>query len=240
MIKMNRYFFVIGFLCALSLNANAAPRTVNAAMNEANNFLSRSLALRADANVQLAYTCPENAYYVFDRPDGEGFVVISGDDRAQTVLGYTESGCFDFLSLSDNFKYWLSCYEKELITLKEQVYLSEPIQQNPKTVFQTDFLFSITPLISTLWSQDAPYNNLCPVIPTGKPGAGAKTVTGCVATAMAQIMKYYEWPATYFFAKFYSTSTLKININERFNGTYDWANMTNSYLYSSVDNPTNR
>ena len=233
----NRQFFFIGCLCVLSWTVNAAPRTMNEALNEANQFLSRSSTLRSSGGVQFAYTCPENAYYVFNCPNEEGFVIISGDDRAKTVLGYTESGSFDFLTLPDNFKYWLSCYERELKALMRQEYLPESFPQSPQTGFSTDLVSSIAPMILTLWGQDAPFNNLCPVIPAGKPNAGSRTVSGCVATTMAQIMKYYEWPDTYSFSKSYTTQTLEISINESFNGTYTWANMSNSY---NVVRPVNQ
>ena len=225
----NKLFFSIGCLCILSWNVNAAPRTVNDAMNEANQFLSRSSALRSSGDVQLAYTCPENAYYVFNCPHEEGFVIISGDDRAKTVLGYTDTGSFDFFTLPDNFKYWLSCYENELNALMKQEYSPEPVPDSSTIGFQTDLVPFTEPMIISLWGQDAPFNNLCPVIPAGKPGAGSRTVSGCVATAMAQIMKYYEWPATYSFSKTYTTQTLKVRISESFNGTYTWEDMANNY-----------
>jgi len=224
---MNRKFFIIGYLFLVSLSLNAAQRTVSEATKEANKFLSQS-TLRSTGDIQLAYTSMENTYYVFNRPDDSGFVIISGDDKAKTVLGYADNGIFDYSSLPDNFKYWLSCYEKELKSLTVQEHVMEITQQNPKAA-PANFAPSVTPLVDAKWGQSTPYNNLCPIIPDGKPNAGRRTVTGCVATAIAQIMKYYEWPLSYSFSKSYSTQTLNININESFNGVYDWTNMINSY-----------
>ena len=236
MASTNRKLLIIGYLCTLSLIANAAPRTMNEAMNEANKFLSHSSTLRSTGDVQLAYTCPENAYYVFNRPNNEGFVIISGDDRAITVLGYTESGYFDSLALSDNFKYWLSCYENEIKTLIKQGYTPDVFPQSPKTDSQSNFPLSIAPLISTRWSQEGPFNDLCPVIPA----TGRRTVTGCVATAMAQIMNYYKWPVSCTRYKMYTTRTLNILIDEWFNVNYDWENMLDTYPNTTVEDASTR
>ena len=225
----NRQLFILGWLCALSLNVSAAPRTVNDAMNEANKFISRSSTLRSDSKVQLAYTCPENAYYIFNCSNDEGFVIISGDDRAKTVLGYTENGYFDLLALSDNFRYWLSCYENELKILKKQEYLPEVILQSSQTHFQSSFASYRTPLIKTKWDQTAPFNALCPTT-----SGSTRAVTGCVATAMAQVMKYYEYPDdSYFLSKSYVTTTLGIPINLSVTGLFDWANMSDVYTVAS-------
>ena len=81
------------------------------------------------------------------------------------------------------------------------------------------------------WNQDSPYNNLCPIINIS---TSKRAVTGCVATGMAQVMKYYQWPVTGTGSNSYTTSTKHIPLSLNFSQTtFDWANMTETYNGSS-------
>lgn len=121
-------------------------------------------------------------YYVFNGDDNHGFVVVSGDDRAKKILGYSDSGSFDFENIPPALEWLLEQYEKEIADILPPV-VSIATESNT-----SDHKTPIPPLLTTKWGQWAPYNNNCPR------EEGNPTPSGCVATAMAQIMNYHQWP----------------------------------------------
>ncbi|MDR0547338.1 MAG: thiol protease/hemagglutinin PrtT [Dysgonamonadaceae bacterium] len=231
--KLAGILLLTGFIC---WNGSAKQRTASEALNVASGFISMQTGLR-NANgeqLRLAYSPENTAYYVFNNNRG-GFVIISGDDRAQTILGYSDEGQFDATQLPSGFQYWLSCYEKEITAISSGDFNNSVSTTLPVSKSAT----SVAPLLKTQWNQDRPYNNFCPLIPSGMPSAGTRTVTGCVATAMAQIMKHHQYPAEYHFSKQYATATLNLKINETLNGVYDWSNMLNKYNSSASQTQQN-
>ena len=124
----------------------------------------------------------ENPYlYAIRMANQEGFVIISGDDRYAPVLGYSLSS-YDEQDMPANMRAWLQGY------IDEMEYLNRIGYQPSKTATRTaaSDKQSIAPMVETLWGQGSPYNNLCPV-----DNSGNRSVTGCVATAMAQLMNYH-------------------------------------------------
>lgn len=145
-------------------------------------IISKSLTRGLDADQQ-----PNNAledYYVFNAEDNGGFVIISGDDRTPEVLGYADSGSLDMDNLPPNLKGWLEGYSEQIKALEASDNMrragSRAVIRTPRE--------AIEPLITTKWGQRSPYNHQCPKID------GQHCLTGCVATAMAQIMNYHKWP----------------------------------------------
>ncbi|MDE6342066.1 MAG: C10 family peptidase [Muribaculaceae bacterium] len=118
--------------------------------------------------------------YVFSASDG--FMLLPNEDAAPALLGYADSGTFDTES-NPALQEWLDFYNQELEWLKTHQKSSATGRKVKSTRGE------ITPLLSTEWNQEYPYNILCPKVD------GHETVTGCVATAMAQVMKYHNWPA---------------------------------------------
>lgn len=150
-------------------------------------FSSRTTRFTASAGQsmsRLAYTAESEHFYVFDRGSAGGFVVVAGDDRLPQVLGYSETGTFVADKLPLAMQDWMAEMNREIAFLKSHngVMAHQPAKRATP----------IEPLMTTLWNQDWPYNNLCPTYTAG--GVAVRAVTGCVATAMAQIMKYHEWP----------------------------------------------
>lgn len=123
-------------------------------------------------------------YYVFNVGSGEGFVIVSGDDRTPDILGYADSGTLSESDMPDGLRYLLDGYAEQLEWLEAQPSLSA------QSSFKAPARSAIAPLLSTQWDQVAPYNNLCPKI------GDELTVTGCVATSMAQLMYYHQHPAS--------------------------------------------
>ena len=126
--------------------------------------------------VRNKITAPE--YYIFAPANGKGFVIVAGDDRAsQLIVGYSLEGKFT-LPLSSSMKGYLNCYAGYIEALRKGSVASKPRRTSQP----------IAPLLTTTWGQGRPYNYYCPTL------NNHKLITGCVTTAVAQIMKYYEWP----------------------------------------------
>ena len=246
---MRKITFIIVSLLLLATNVYTKQRTESEALNLASAFYQQSSGFKLKAagnqSLQLAYTSmrpsystgKEANYYVYNIGENAGFVIISGDDRAKSILGYSDNGSFDINVIPENFRAWLNFYQSELEALAKQ---PESISSNDNTLslsyFQQNKAFagSIAPLLGGIkWDQGMPYNDLCPAV-SGGPGGNA--VTGCVATAMAQVMKYYQWPVKGAGSNGYTTTTLNIMIPavDFSQTTYDWANMTNTYNTSST------
>jgi hypothetical protein len=256
-LKVKKKQLAIILLCSVLVTLNAKIRTVDDAKFIGTSFFSnsthnvqkisavdRSLNLVFQKSIHVQSGDSISGYYVFNRGAGNGFVIVSADDRAYPVLGYCDNGTFEQNSIPENLKYWLSTYDNELkslfnSSLTSSVTSSQTIKpvQMKKVSDTNSFASSISPLLGGIkWDQSGPYNNLCPLIPN----TTTKTVTGCVATGMAQVMKYYQWPVTGKGSNSYTTTTNKIPLNLDFSQTtFDWANMTDTYSASSTTSQNN-
>ena len=230
---MKKFTLLLALLAsALPLGAKQIDATT--AQTIAQRFGRENSALRAkraQATPELTFTATNNGdvlYYVFNQ--GNGFTIVAGDDCAAQVLGYSDEGTFDINNINPELKWWLSQYEQEIssaITNGAPAYAAASTQSfgNDRT--------PIKALVTSRWDQSAPYNNACPMYDTSK-----RCVTGCVATAMAQVMYYHKWPEIGTGSHSYST---EINNNNQSlsmnfaNVTFDWAKMTDTYDSSSTD-----
>ena len=136
---------------------------------------------------QLTAAGQVSGLYVFNVADGGGFVIVSNDDATIPILGYSDNGSIDPNHMPDNLRAWLQGYADQIAWLNAQEKQGEQkVRRTQRKVEQaTHSTDPITPLLSTTWGQDSPYNLYCP---SGCP-------TGCVATAMAQVMYYTETKA---------------------------------------------
>jgi len=166
----------------------AAPITREQARKNALEFLKTAKGSRQLAPVQnraklaprrgVKTLAPETElYYVFNRGNQEGYVIVSGDDLTLPVLGYTDEGEFDYNNLPENMRWWLDSREEQLLQLS-QANLTEPLMAPA-------IHDRVEPMVTTKWNQGSPYNDECPNYFTL-----GRSVTGCVATAMAQVMYY--------------------------------------------------
>ena len=126
-------------------------------------------------------------YYVYNADSNNGFVIISGDDRARCILGYSDKGSFDFDNLPPQLTDILNRYVEQLKAMPDDA----PAHSSWGAKAQAKSSGEGVLLETANWGQGAPYNSLCPVID------GERALTGCVATAMAIVMKYHNWPAEY-------------------------------------------
>lgn len=162
-----------------------------------------------------------SAYYVFEPNNGEGFLIVSGDSRMRPVLAKSDAGEFPLADMPENMKYWLSTYEAEASGLADDATAATDADSN-------DEWTPIEPLIKTHWDQTEPYNKACPTY------NGNTCPTGCVATAMAQIVKhigYYNGKGSFS----YNLANLG-NYTVSFNfakWTPDFSKMLNEYVAGS-------
>lgn len=185
---------------------------------DSNDNLGSSNMLKANAASMFP------TYYVVSAGADNGFVVVSGDDETEQVLGYTLDGQIDTNNIPVNMQSWLDFYDSEIEYLRTQNRdLGMPIE--PLTDPADNYTTVIYPLLKDIkWNQDAPYNNQCPRY------NNRATYVGCVATAMGQILYYYRYPTQPEGTVNYITSTLGINVNVNFNNvTFDFDKMLPNY-----------
>lgn len=170
-------------------------------------------------------------FYVFNLNDNQGWVLVADDDRSIPILGYSKSGEFVTENLSANIEDWLTGISSEI-----QYIIDNDIVADEKTTSLWKELFSgvstefinrdekvVNPLVQTRWNQAPYYNDHCPY----DNQYGERTVTGCVATAMAQVLKYWNYPEVGSGSHSYSTSSYG-TLYANFGGTqYAWNNMPN-------------
>lgn len=173
-------------LAAISATAVAQKVPEQKARTIASEFLQQK---GIDLNLSLQSAKPHRAkgeadapYYIFNVGDDQGFVIVSGEERTRSILGYSDSGSFDEDSMPENAKE----YFRQLTEQINAVAAMPPMPGQQHSANQSRP--SIEPLVRTKWGQDYPYNLKCPVI------FGERSITGCVATAMAQVMNYWKYP----------------------------------------------
>lgn len=174
----------------------------------------------------LRASTDESVYYVFSQPAGEGFIIVSAIDAAKPVLGYSTQGSYS--EDNPNFSYWMNYLSDQIVAAIEQ-----NIEGDEATKREWQDLregagrelrasaASVPNLISTKWDQLEPYNKIV------SPNPEDSIPTGCVATAIAQIMKYYNYP-THGTGSHTSDGSPRYTVNFA-DATYQWNNMLDIY-----------
>ena len=212
----------------MSLPALSAPITPEASLERLHNSSVKRIAgnLSAPELVMTTKTSVgEPAAYVF-RPGNnqEGFMILSADDAAYPVLGYSDTGSFDPANIPPQMQWWLSQYSEQI---EQGRLLNMQGSAGSKAFLADDSKENIEPLVQTRWDQDAPYNQMCPADPRG-----IYCYTGCVATAMAQVMNYFKYPeiGTGFISYSFSLGGTPIQLMMNLSETpFDWLNMLDTY-----------
>ena len=201
--KVKICFIVFTFLFAFG--AQAKHVTVENAQSVAQKYLSQTTggvtlrsahassytlvytAKKEESSVSLrsAPTGDEDAYfYIFNTPDGKGFIIVAADDRAYPVLGYSFKSAFDYAKAPPVLIQWLMGYQEE-IEKGLTVYPQREVNPEWQKIGNGIMLSSENTTLGTAeWGQRNPFNLQCPLFD------GQRTVTGCVATAMAIVLKY--------------------------------------------------
>ena len=258
---MNKiYTLIISALCLFSVTLEA--RTMQEASAVASAFMqARNEAVPAKriqkaatatsvttpvewafTQYQVDQTTP--AVYVFNSTD-EGFVLVSAEDNTRAVLGYSDQGRFDANNIPENMQFWLQMYADELRREGAVSDRSEKGDEEKKAIRReakgerretsAETYPTISPILGkTIWGQGKPFNNKCPEI------NGEHAASGCVATALSQIMYVHKYPTKGTGSYSYTTETKKLKVSADFGSTtYDWANMipdyTGSYTTTQAD-----
>jgi len=191
-----------------------------------------SLRAAAASDLMLAHAEPSstvadaNDFYAFNIKGG-GFVIVSGEDRTAQVLGYSDKGRFDFNNLPAPLQDLLTGYKEEIEFMR--TYTGNDLVQAPKPLNAGS---GVQPLIKTTWGQEAPYDWQCPVY------NGEYCVVGCVATAMAQVMNYWQYPQSCSGVSSYYCYSIRQTVPALGAATFDYSLMLNSYCHWDWDNST--
>ena len=231
---MKRFTLIVALVLMVAVPMMAERVTPETARKVATSFMNNNGAKTAQLT-DLTKVAGFANLYIFTAE--QGFVVMAADDRVKPILGYSLTNSFVAEGMPENIRGWLQGYSdqiQDVIDLNldgdrsaKQEWQSLKNGQASKAVADV----VVGPLLATLWDQGSPYNNLCPV--DGE-GPGGHALTGCVATAMAQVMKYWNYPTTGQDSHTYTHPTYGEQTVNFGSTTYDWANMTNTYGGSST------
>ena len=232
-----RKFLLLAVALLAAAQLLAAPVDVTAARETAQRFMlerNYSGMLRAPISGQLtlAYTemnsqmVDRAAFYVFNT--NNGFIIVSGDDRAEPILGYGDQP-FDINRIPCNMRAWLGTYKEQL----EYLQAHEGLQvETPSMMAPSLRTPSVAPLLTAMWDQEAPYWNQCKF-------NGTQCLTGCPATSAAMVFYYWKYPdyptdpvPAYRFSMSSGWSSTTVNVPELPSVTFDWDNMKDKYTGS--------
>ena len=236
------FLLLLSLMLLLSVSAIAGPRSYQQAKAIAQRQAAM-LGIEMDAevtasakaaprmSVSSAVSPSATCYYVFANGEDKGFTIVSGDDRMPEVVGYSAQGTYDPDHLPANYVGFMKAYQETVeALLKGDAQVSGGLAEVRQWRAERAGTAAVAPLLDGIkWDQREPYNNMCPLYEGTN-----RSVTGCVATAMAQVMMYYQYPKELKTTiKAYNTQTYGIQIPEISSGaTYDWDNMLPDYSKS--------
>lgn len=222
---MKRTTTILIAICVSALFANGKQISQNAALSAARKY-SRTGQVAPAKNLRSDKT--NNApYYAFNLE--QGYVIVSGDDEMTELVGYAGNGFFDAENVPPQMQLWLDGYAEYVATVQSGKAKARKIllSDSPSVV--------VEPLVTTKWNQDAPFNNFAPEY-TDDNNNTQRCATGCAATAMAQIMKFHNWPEQgvgHYSYEHQSFGTISSNFSEH---VYDWTNMIDRYNNGEYSN----
>lgn len=180
-------------------------------------------------------TLSQESYYVFPNANSKGFTIVSGDDRLPEIVGYSSQGSYDENNLPEGFISFMKAYQNlyNKVNLGDAEALKNLAEikawRNKKNASAAS-TSAVAPLLGNIeWDQTSPYNNMCP-----KYDSVHVAATGCVATAMAQVMAYYKYPKQLKadipgYVNRWNGIPMEIPTITPEEGIYDWDNMLPKY-----------
>ena len=234
-------FFAVLLLAAM--RATAAPVDLSTAQAEAQRFVQQQLyggKLNAPimGEMKLAHVemnskmLDRAAYYIFNTSNG--YVVVSGDDRGERILGYGDSP-LDYNNIPCNMKALLAMLQEQI----EYLQAHEELEVETPSLMATSNIPSVPPLLTALWDQEAPYWNMCKI-------NGYQCLTGCPATSAAMVFHYWKYPdyvtpevpgyRCELSTSMFGGSSM-VNVSALPPVTFDWDNMRDTYTsgYSTAE-----
>jgi len=193
------------------------------AMSQPASGMSKAPAARMTMTRAIVTSDNTDAVYVF-QGDGNA-LVLPADDRVAPVLGYID-GQTDG-AIPPQMEWWLSEYARQIEFMMSKPETGTGLYLNTRQKAANADKAPISPMVSTRWNQDSPYNSKCPIV------SGSKSMTGCVATAAAQVMKYHNYPAEGTGTISYKDGNTNTTRTLTFDGKpFDWDNMLDKYTGS--------
>ena len=240
---MKKHILTLLALVVACLSMHANPVGQETARRLGQSFAASNFEFsRQSSDLNLVYTAfsdrGEACYYVFNIGD-TGFVIIAGDDHYRPVIGYSEEGIFDPDDMAPALVDYLEGVRQGVMEAAAAPAAQPAVAADWAMLEKTGRMVSRHGgredeyLVETKWNQNYPYNYFCP---EGAGGPGGHCYAGCVATAAAQLMRYWSHPIqgqgshTYYPEDHPEYGPLTANFGET---TYDWANMPNSISSSS-------
>ncbi len=236
---MERILFI--FLCGLLvLPSWGRQRTVKEAdviartVMQGRNF-AKSKSLKGIQNMKVVrssdildrtdVTASHEVFYAFKPESDGGYVLVSADDCMPEVLAMSDEGEFDENNIPDNMKVLLQDYAEALAAIESGKATAQSVFY-PKYTVENE----VEPLLGDIkYNQGSPYNAKCPL----RPSTQTRPATGCVATAMAQVMRYHRWPQDYGEGSVSYTSKSEkdtVEVSYDFSKVkFDWAAMMDGY-----------
>lgn len=232
----------------------AGPVSRQQAQQQAKEFMASRGVVMTES--RAAYKAPRKTtqndeqafYYVFNAGQDRGFVIISGDDRTEQVLGYCDNGTFDVANMPENMRSFLQGYADEIKWMDDNNIQGNQLNQAKSPRRIKPVRRAVSPILKSLWNQGDPYNRFCPEYYNASGGRGEHAVTGCVATAIAQVINFWKYPVKTrgnipSHSNTYNTktasgkdTTIVVTLPRIKGGTViDWDNMLDVYDASATD-----
>lgn len=230
---MLRLLFCSTFIC-ISNYASAQKTSLQEASNVALNFIKNhevQHSSKARAKGQVSSAAPElvftssspkeNGLYIFNYDSiSNGFVIVGNHKNSYEIIGFSDNSRFDYISAPNALKWWIQEFKRNGAATLSAVRSSKS---------------SVNPLLTTYWAQSEPFNTCIPTLGSQY----SPFVTGCTATAIAQIMKFWEYPihgkGSNQYTINYGIKNLTFSANFE-NTYYDWNNMLDDYSFVDYNN----
>ncbi len=249
---MKKLFTILTMVgCGFAAHGKAVDE--NTARTVGGNFLiSAGVAgVKSASDIALAYTATEvvnggvvTDYYVFNIVGGKGFVMVSGDDNVIPILAYSNKSTFTINDIAPSTKFWINGYQKQISAV-----IANDVAAKPSTIQRWQELENgatrtaarttatgVSPLLDTItWNQSgyfgpATYNKFCPNTTL----TAGLSITGCVATAMAQVMKFWSWPSVGAGSHTYTDPTSGATLTANYGAmAYQWSLMPGALTFIS-------
>ena len=226
---MRKFYISLLTIVFVAIQLFAAPVDPEKALEIANDFWAKNVSLKKNiqsrlvaaegalkASSRTASSKEQASYYVFTGTDNNGFVIVSGDDRLNPIVGYSTSAVSG--EMPPALTAWLGEYSEYVNDVRAGKVVT--VQRNARQASA-----AIEPMLVTAWDQDEPYNNMCPILKNGERG-----YTGCGNTAAAQVMRFHKWPVSPIAdVEWESNITGEVVFCELKSHVYDWDNMLYNY-----------
>ncbi len=204
---------------------NAAIVSENQARAIAGQFFNVDMGARPSAMKAKGKSGNVTPFYVFNNPEQLGWVIVAGDDRARTILAYSDESYFDADEVPECVQDWLNDYTEQMAHL-DAVSPHDAIKASVQTIAAGNKV-RIAPMLSCNWAQGLPFNQQCATYTSS--GTNSYCPAGCVAIAMAQILYYYKSSTECQSIPAYTSTTLGVYMDELPATTFNYSIMNDWY-----------